>query len=206
LVWSFAYLAVRNLFALVVLFGRPRRLKELEILVLRHELAVLRRVGFTNSIALQIGRIRAPDRICEPYARGRRRRDGQPHRRSNPHRLLPSHRPHRPTRTSLNTGHTRNRAGRLDGARVEHDHRAPLRPPFRPAAHRRGGAAGDGFGRRVSRRARSCRSQALSRSNRERPLRRAQTGAQPSTVAAIASRAGEEGEGNGDVRRSLQLD
>jgi hypothetical protein len=43
LVWSFAYLAVRNLFALVWLLGRPRRSKELEILVLRHELTVLRR-------------------------------------------------------------------------------------------------------------------------------------------------------------------
>jgi putative transposase len=43
LLWSFAYLAVRNLFALVWLLARPRRLKELEILVLRHELAVLRR-------------------------------------------------------------------------------------------------------------------------------------------------------------------
>jgi putative transposase len=43
LVWSFAYLAVRNLFALVWLLGRPRRSKELEILVLRHELALLRR-------------------------------------------------------------------------------------------------------------------------------------------------------------------
>jgi putative transposase len=43
LVWSFAYLAVRNLFALVWLLARPRRSKELEILVLRHELAMLRR-------------------------------------------------------------------------------------------------------------------------------------------------------------------
>jgi putative transposase len=34
---------VRNLFALVWLLARPRRSKELEILVLRHELAVLRR-------------------------------------------------------------------------------------------------------------------------------------------------------------------
>jgi transposase len=34
---------VRNLFALVVLCGRPRRSKELEILVLRHEVGVLRR-------------------------------------------------------------------------------------------------------------------------------------------------------------------
>jgi putative transposase len=43
LLWSFAYLAVRSLFALVLLTGRSRRSKELEILVLRHELAVLRR-------------------------------------------------------------------------------------------------------------------------------------------------------------------
>src|SRR6266511_5051980 len=43
MVWSFVYLAVRSLFALVLLFGRSDRSKELEILVLRHELAVLRR-------------------------------------------------------------------------------------------------------------------------------------------------------------------
>jgi putative transposase len=43
LVWAFVYLAVRNLFALVWLLARPRRSKELEILVLRHEIAMLRR-------------------------------------------------------------------------------------------------------------------------------------------------------------------
>ena len=43
LLWSFVYLVVRNLFAVVWLLGRPRRSKELEILVLRHELAILRR-------------------------------------------------------------------------------------------------------------------------------------------------------------------
>jgi hypothetical protein len=43
LLWSFAYLGVPNLFALVWLLARPRRSKELEILVLRHELAMLRR-------------------------------------------------------------------------------------------------------------------------------------------------------------------
>jgi putative transposase len=43
LVWSFVYLVVRNLFALLRLLPRPRRSKELEILVLRHELAILRR-------------------------------------------------------------------------------------------------------------------------------------------------------------------
>jgi len=40
LLWSFAYLAVRGVLALVVLAARSSRLKELEILVLRHELAV----------------------------------------------------------------------------------------------------------------------------------------------------------------------
>ena len=43
MLWSFVYVVVRNLFALVWLLGRPRRSKELEILVLRHELAILRR-------------------------------------------------------------------------------------------------------------------------------------------------------------------
>jgi tRNA U38,U39,U40 pseudouridine synthase TruA len=42
-VWSFVYRAVRSMLALVVLVGRSDRSKELEILVLRHELAILRR-------------------------------------------------------------------------------------------------------------------------------------------------------------------
>jgi hypothetical protein len=42
LLWSFAYFAVRNVFRLVWLLARPRRSKELEILVLRHEVAMLR--------------------------------------------------------------------------------------------------------------------------------------------------------------------
>ncbi len=43
MLWSLVYLVVRNLFALVWLLGQRRRSKELEILVLRHELAILRR-------------------------------------------------------------------------------------------------------------------------------------------------------------------
>jgi hypothetical protein len=43
LLWAFVYLVARNVFALVWLLGRQRRSKELEILVLRHELASLRR-------------------------------------------------------------------------------------------------------------------------------------------------------------------
>ncbi len=43
MLWTFVYLIVRNLFALVWLLTRPRRSKEFEILLLRHELAVLRR-------------------------------------------------------------------------------------------------------------------------------------------------------------------
>jgi putative transposase len=43
LLWSFMYLVARNLFALLWLLGRPRRSKEMEILVLQHELAILRR-------------------------------------------------------------------------------------------------------------------------------------------------------------------
>lgn len=43
MIWSFVYLAVGKLLALVVLVGRSDRSKELEILVLRHELVLLRR-------------------------------------------------------------------------------------------------------------------------------------------------------------------
>jgi putative transposase len=53
---SFSYWVVRRLFELLVLFGRSEREKELEILVLRHELQVLRR---------QVGRprLRSADRV-----------------------------------------------------------------------------------------------------------------------------------------------
>src|SRR5438034_4962438 len=53
---SFAYWVIRRLFELLILFGRSERRKELEILVLRHELQVLRR---------QVGRprLRSADRV-----------------------------------------------------------------------------------------------------------------------------------------------
>ena len=43
LAMSLAYVLVCRLFELVVLLGRGERSKELEILVLRHELSILRR-------------------------------------------------------------------------------------------------------------------------------------------------------------------
>ena len=43
LLWSLAYLVVRRLFELIVLCCRSQESKELEILVLRHELSILRR-------------------------------------------------------------------------------------------------------------------------------------------------------------------
>ncbi len=43
MVWSFVYLALCRLVPLVVLLCRSERSKELEVLVLRHELAILRR-------------------------------------------------------------------------------------------------------------------------------------------------------------------
>jgi hypothetical protein len=42
-VWSFVYLALGRVLDLVTLCGRSAEAKEIEILVLRHELAVLRR-------------------------------------------------------------------------------------------------------------------------------------------------------------------
>jgi putative transposase len=50
LLWTFVYLVVRNLFALVWLLARPRRSKDFEILLLRHELAVLRRQSTRPSL------------------------------------------------------------------------------------------------------------------------------------------------------------
>ncbi|TML83360.1 MAG: integrase [Actinobacteria bacterium] len=43
MLWSLAYLVVRRLFELIVICCRSSRSKELEILVLRHELSILRR-------------------------------------------------------------------------------------------------------------------------------------------------------------------
>jgi hypothetical protein len=56
-VWSFVYLAVRRLLALAVLIGRSDRSKELEILVLRHELAILR---LRSGVGVGSGRPTAP--------------------------------------------------------------------------------------------------------------------------------------------------
>jgi putative transposase len=53
---SFAYWVVRRLFELLVLFGRSERAKELEILMLRHELQVLRR-------QVRRPRLRSADRV-----------------------------------------------------------------------------------------------------------------------------------------------
>jgi hypothetical protein len=43
MVWSLVYAVVRCLLGLVALFGRGDRWKDVEIVVLRHQVAVLRR-------------------------------------------------------------------------------------------------------------------------------------------------------------------
>src|SRR6266498_1285763 len=60
---SFTYWVVRRLFELLVLFGRSERAKELEILVLRHELQVLRHE--LQVLRRQVGRprLRSADRV-----------------------------------------------------------------------------------------------------------------------------------------------
>ena len=50
MLWSLAYLAARAVFGLVVLAARSGRSKDIEILVLRHELAVLRRQSSRPSL------------------------------------------------------------------------------------------------------------------------------------------------------------
>src|SRR6266480_2943491 len=59
---SFTYWVVRRLFELLILFGRSERAKELEILVLRHELQVLRR-------QVRRPRLRSADRVLLAGAR-----------------------------------------------------------------------------------------------------------------------------------------
>jgi putative transposase len=54
--WSLVYLVVRRLFELVVRMSRRTKSKELEILVLRHELSILRR-------QVQRPRLRQADRV-----------------------------------------------------------------------------------------------------------------------------------------------
>jgi hypothetical protein len=54
MLWSFVYLVVRNLVALVWLLGRPRRSNELEIHVRRHELAILRRQASRPTLTRRI--------------------------------------------------------------------------------------------------------------------------------------------------------
>jgi hypothetical protein len=62
-VWSFLYVALCRLLQLLVLLGRSERSKELEILVLRHELAIFRRQS-------RRARLRPLDRaILAPLAR-----------------------------------------------------------------------------------------------------------------------------------------
>jgi putative transposase len=62
LFWSFCYLALRCLLQLVLLRPRSQEFKELEIVVLRHELSVLRRQGSRP-------RLRASDRVFLAAAR-----------------------------------------------------------------------------------------------------------------------------------------
>ena len=72
MLWSFAYLAVRNLFALLPLLARSPRSKELEILLLRHELAILRRQSgrphlgrVDRALLAALSRSLAPTRVDE---------------------------------------------------------------------------------------------------------------------------------------------
>jgi len=82
--WSFVYLVVRNLFALVWLLGCPRRSKELEILVLRQELAILRPRSSRPTLTPAQGRART-----RSLRRTQRRRLPPPHRARHLRARLP---------------------------------------------------------------------------------------------------------------------
>jgi hypothetical protein len=77
-VWSFVYLALCRLVQLVVLPCRSERSKELEILLLRHELAILRRQPRASAVSTpSIERFSAALARADP-----RVRTGGPTRRS----------------------------------------------------------------------------------------------------------------------------
>ena len=72
MLWTFVYLVGRNLLALVWLLARPRRSKEFEILLLRHELAVLRRQSARPRLT------RADRALFAALSRGPANRLGEP--------------------------------------------------------------------------------------------------------------------------------
>jgi hypothetical protein len=61
--WSFAYLVLRQVLGLLVLHGKTERSKDLELVVLRHELGILRRQ--VHRVDLQ-----PPDRVLDRRRRG----------------------------------------------------------------------------------------------------------------------------------------
>ena len=70
--WSFCYLALRCLLRLVLLRPRSREFKELEIVVLRHELSVLRRqVRRPELTTADRTLLAAASRLCRGRAGGR---------------------------------------------------------------------------------------------------------------------------------------
>ena len=71
MLWSLAYVVVRRLFELVVLLCRSQGSKELEILVLRHELSILRLWARKYDPAAN-GHFRTADEFMHP-TRGSRR-------------------------------------------------------------------------------------------------------------------------------------
>jgi putative transposase len=103
-VWSFVYLALCRLIQLLVLLCRSERSKELEILVLRHELAILRRQP-------RRARFRPVDRAILAALARALPRSAWTSLSVRPATLLRWHR-------------------QLVGRRWTHPHRAPGRPPL----------------------------------------------------------------------------
>jgi hypothetical protein len=93
LLWTFLYLMGRNLFAPARLLARPCRSKELEILPLRHEPAVLRRRGGRQRLTRAYRALLTEHRILDLQRPNRRASAEQP--KKPPHSQISEEEQHR---------------------------------------------------------------------------------------------------------------
>ncbi len=155
MVWSLVYLALCRLVQLVVLLCRSERSKELEILLLRHELAILRRQPRSAWTSLSV----SPTTLLRWHRQLVNRRWSYPHRR--PGRPPLDRRVDALVRWLFDL-HARTRAGATDGSS------ANCRASASPFRRHRCGRSSPGMGCRRRRSETSFRGETFSANTRRR--------------------------------------